>query len=265
MIKRLLPLCLMAGLFLGCNTKREPRSEIKTPPPSPEVPALRVGVTPNFPPVIFNQRGQLAGIEVELMRMVGRDLRRPVKAVVLPWDELMDALLSGHVDVIMSGMSITDARKMRIAFTKPYMSSGLMALMRQADADDFTASADVEQFMGQIGVVPGTTGHAYVRKTCENAHLVEVASPDDAAVLLQRNQIDLFVDDIPSIFWQSSIHEADLSALMIRLTNEQIAWAVRRDQLQLLSQLNGVIERRSIDGSIDAAIEKYIPYYQSIK
>lgn len=254
---------LIPGLWTGCATKRAPREEL--PPPSPEVPALRVGITPNFPPVIYNQRGKLAGIELELMRMVGRELRRPVKAVVLPWDELIDSLLSGHVDVIMSGMSITEPRKMRVAFTKPWMSSGLMALVRRAEADGLQSAGDVLRFAGQIGVVPGTTGHAFVRKSCANAHLVEVATPNDAAVLLQRNQIDLFVDDIPSIFWQASIHEADLSALMVRLTQEQIAWAVRRDQTKLLAELNMIIDRRLADGSIDAIIEKFIPYYQSIK
>ena len=254
---------VVATVVSGCMSKKQPMREDR--PPSPEVQPLRVGVTPNFPPVIYNQRGDLTGIEVDLMRIVGRDLSRPVKAVVLPWDEIIDALLSGDIDVIMSGMSVTDSRKMRVAFTTPWMSSGLMSLMRQKNAERIQSAADVVNFNGRIGVSPGTTGHSYARRSCVNAKLVEIANPNDAAVLLLRNQIDLFIDDIPSIFWQSSIHEAELAALMIRLSEDQIAWAVRRDNDKLLAELNGVIRQRMRDGSIDAVIEKYIPYYQSIK
>lgn len=254
---------VVALAVAGCTTPKQQPGE--PPPRVEEIPALRVGVTPNFPPMIFNQRGELAGIEVDLMKLVGRDLGRPVKAVVLPWDEIMDGLLSGHVDVIMSGMSITDARKMRIAFTDFWMESGLLAMMRQQDAGIYFSAAEIQNSYGRIGVLSRTTGHDYVRKHCPNAKLVRIASPGDAAVQLQRKRIDLFIHDIPSIIWQVSSNEAELSMLMARLTREQIAWGVRRDETNLTTRLNEIIKRRKADGSIDAVLLKWMPYYESIK
>lgn len=35
----------------------------------------------------------------------GRELKRPVKFIELDWDELIPALISGRVDVIISGCS----------------------------------------------------------------------------------------------------------------------------------------------------------------
>ncbi len=252
----------MAGWVTGCATS--PPSPGK-PPRKDEVAPLRVGVTPNFPPLVFNQQGTLAGVEVDLMRIVGRELGRPVSAVVLPWEEIIDSLLSGHIDVIMSGISVTPARTMRVAFTDPWMTSGLMAAMRQTDTGNIKSIDDVKNFYGRIGVLSGTTGHDFVRRNCPNARLVKIASAGDAAVQLQRNQVDLFVDDIPSILWQVSVYEAELAPLMERLTEDQIAWAVRRDNMTLMQQLNDVIRKGKQDGTIDAAILKWIPYYESIK
>lgn len=255
---------LIAMLAGGCVSTGS--SDPSAPPPrAHEIPPLRVGVTPNFPPMIFNQQGELAGVEVDLMKLVGRDLGRPVQAVILPWDEIIDELLSGRIDVIMSGMSITDARKMRMAFTDPWMSSGLMVMMRQKDAVHFSSAEDVKKSRGRIGVLSRTTGHDYVRKNCPDAKLVRIASAGDAAVQLQRNRLDLFIHDIPSILWQVSSYEAELTVLMERLTVEQIGWGVRRDDTALTAQLNEIIRRRKQDGSIDAVLLKWMPYYESIR
>lgn len=251
----------VAMFLAGCTT----RDAAQPPPPDEKTPPLRIGVVPNFPPVIFNQQGELAGVEVDLMRRVGRELGRPVKAVVLPQDELIEALLGGRVDVIMSGLSITPARKVRIQFTDSWMSSGLMAMMRIQDAGQFRSKRDIARFNGRIGVVAGTTGHEYVQKNCPAARLVRFSSAADGAIQLQQNTIDLFIDDIPSILWQSSTHSAELVSLLERLTTEQIAWGVRRGDDELLGKLNGMLRKWKSDGSLDVAILKWIPYYDSIK
>jgi len=236
----------------ACSTPEK----MPPPPPASDVAPLRVGVTPYHPPLIFNQQGEIAGLEVDLMRRVGRELARPVRVVVLPWDELVDALMAGNVDVIMSGMSITESRRVRIAFT---------AMMRQRDAGNVQSAGDIAAFRGRIGVLPGTTGHDFVRRSCPDARLIRIATAGDAAVQLQRNVIDMFIHDIPSVLWQVSAHEAELAAVMERLSHEQIAWGVRREDQGLLNDLNRMLRAWTSDGSLDADILRWIPYYDSIR
>ena len=45
----------------------------------------------------------------------------------------MPALEAGAIDVIMYGMSVTKSRNMRMAFVRPYVVIGQMALVRCAD------------------------------------------------------------------------------------------------------------------------------------
>jgi len=56
------------------------------------------------------------------------------------WEDEIEALLNGRIDIIMSGMSITKAREVRIAFTEPYLKSGLLAAFRAEDTKKYTTN-----------------------------------------------------------------------------------------------------------------------------
>jgi len=95
--------------------------------------ALRVGITPQFPPMIFLSGGWATGVEVDLARLLGQKLERPVQFIPVDWTDQIPALLAGKTDIIMSSMTITRPREVRINFTHPYFKSGLLAMMRAED------------------------------------------------------------------------------------------------------------------------------------
>jgi polar amino acid transport system substrate-binding protein len=72
---------------------------------------LRVGVSPKSPPMIFKQGGQVVGVEADLAGALGQALGRRVVFVEEDWGNLIDALCEERIDIIMSGMSITQARR----------------------------------------------------------------------------------------------------------------------------------------------------------
>ncbi len=80
---------------------------------------MRIVVSPNYPPVIFIQGEKFAGIKADFARLLPSELNRPVKMVPYPWNDLFRALLAGDIDVIMSGVTVTRPRQMRM-FTIPY-------------------------------------------------------------------------------------------------------------------------------------------------
>ena len=226
---------------------------------------LKVGFSPTYPPMIFSQDGDPAGVEYDLMRKLGRELDRPVTAVSMPFDELIDALVAGKIDIIMSGLSVTKARQVKIAFTDPWMNAGLGVLMRKAQSESIQTVDDVLRFSGNIGVLVNTTADDFVRRNAKNARVIKIASAADAGVLLQRRTIDLFIHDIPSVAWQAASNEAELTVLMTPLNREEIAWGVRRDDTELLAAVNPLIAAWKADGSLDATITKWIPYYGRFK
>ena len=193
----LLPLALLA--FSSCAT-----TQITGPAP------LRVGITPQFPPMIFISGGWVAGVEVDLARLLGQKLERPVQFSPVDWTDQISSLLAGKTDIIMSSMTITQPRKVRINSTDPYFKSGLLAMMRSEDAPKYKSREDVEKSFATIGVVGGTTGDVFVQKTLPNSRKIALSKSGDAPSELKRRSIDIFVYDGPAIMWLVSQNEGDL-------------------------------------------------------
>lgn len=231
----------------------------------PEEVSLRIGITPDYPPMIFSNDRQPVGIEAELGEELARRLNRPVEWVPLNWDQLIPALIDDKIDIIMSGMSITEARSLRVAFSDPYLKSAVIGLTRKADAGDFPDQESIENTTKKIGTNPGTTAEVYAREHCPNARQVSVALAQDAPFHLRNRRIDLFIHDAPSIAWLLSENEADLFGLWIPLSDERLAWALRRGDTILLEQVNRSLADMKTDGTLRAIVNGWIPYYDRLK
>jgi polar amino acid transport system substrate-binding protein len=250
-------LLLAALLGSGCvDDYYRPAPERAEMPPN----ALRVGITPTYPPIIFRQGSQITGVEADLARLLGARLERPAYFVEVPWDRQIDTLIAGRTDIIMSGMSVTDARAVRIAFTEPYLEGGLMAAVRVDDAGRYGSRDAVVQTTATVGVIEATTGDVFVQRNFPNARRVPLALASDGALALRRRTIDMFVHDGPSIAWLVSANEADLAGIFIPLNRENLAWAVRRDDPQLLAQVNQTLAAWKQDGTLSGVLTRWLPY-----
>jgi polar amino acid transport system substrate-binding protein len=112
--------CLLATVIgAGCTAGQAPgRPAPVAPAPKP---ALRIGMTPNYPPLVFKREGAVVGIEADFAARLGQFLQRKIELVELPWPLLIPALQQGHIDVIMSGMSVTPERERTVLFAEPYL------------------------------------------------------------------------------------------------------------------------------------------------
>jgi ABC-type amino acid transport substrate-binding protein len=106
---------------------------------------LRVGVTPDYPPIISKRGKDIIGVEADLARRLALELNRPVQFIELRWEKQIPALLAGETDIIMSGMSVTKARKVRIDFSDHYLKSGLLNMMLIEDAFRYNSLSDIMQ------------------------------------------------------------------------------------------------------------------------
>jgi polar amino acid transport system substrate-binding protein len=249
-------LLVAVTLWAGCA-----ENYYRVNPAPAEVPpnALRVGVTSTYPPIIFRQGGQIAGVEADLARLLGTRLSRPVYFVEVAWEQQIDTLMAGRTDIIMSGMSVTEARAFRIAFTEPYLEGGLMAAVRREDDRRYGSREALLQTSATVGFIEGTTGDVFVRQNFRNAPKVTLSLASDGALALRRRTIDVFVHDGPSIAWLVSANEADLAGLWQPLNHEGLAWGIRRDD-PLLAQINEILGTWKRDGTLTDVLVRWLPY-----
>lgn len=240
-------------------------STVTSPPaarPAPSQPALRVGMAPNYPPIVFKEEGRLSGLEAELARGLEGELSRRIELVELDWEGLIPALEAGQIDVIMSGMSITEERARRVRFVESYLQVGQMSIIRKADRLQLGSPALLSLTRRRVGFVAGTTGAAYVQEHLPQAEHVPLSSTDEGLQALRTGTIDAFIHDAVTA-WRVGEHESSdtLTASFSPLTEEHLAWAVRKTDDELYRDLNGVLERWRRSGYLQDMFRKWLSFH----
>ena len=221
---------------------------------------IRVGTSGDYPPLTEVVDGKVVGIDADFAADLGKRSGKDFQFKVLPWSSLIMALQQGDIDVIMSGMSITPERAAKVDFTSPYFSIGQMAIIRVEDVARYSSPTNILQPNVRVGYVADTTGAAYVQQFAGMTTLRSFASVEPALDALLNGEIDCLVhDSITSWMVDKERRYSSLMSLRNPLTEEQLAWAVDKDQPQLLEMLNKNLAAMQHDGTLEKTLDTWIP------
>ena len=137
-MKKLLLLCAMAlivATLSGCaEMNRTP-----TPSASPVVDRilasgeLRVGMSGDMPPFnMTTKHGQVIGLDVDPAGLIADAMGVKLNVQKMAFSELLPALEAGRIDMIISNMTMTPGRNLKVAFVGPYFTSGKGLLTKRS-------------------------------------------------------------------------------------------------------------------------------------
>jgi polar amino acid transport system substrate-binding protein len=86
---------------------------------------LRVGITPVPPFVMTGETGEWEGISVDLWRTIADELGQEYEFVELSFNELLQSVEAGKVDVAVGALTMTADREARFDFAHPFYQTGL--------------------------------------------------------------------------------------------------------------------------------------------
>lgn len=251
--------CVIAWSGSGGAADDKPATSTAIKPPA----ELRVGISPNYPPIAFEEDGKIVGVEADLAAMLGKELPTKITLVKTDWDELWPALRDGKVDVVMSGVSITERRSEKVRFTDPYLRVGQMALVRKKDMSKLNDPNAMNSAKRKVGVEKNTTGEAYARRHLDKATIVAFDSVDAGVAAVRSGEVDVFIHDAPTVWrivGRPPHEDAELIGIYKPLTDEYLAWAVRKDDAPTLGALlDGKIDDWTKNGELQGVIDKWIP------
>jgi len=266
MLARRLRIALALGIAIatlaGCATRRPAGGS--TSKPAAGAP-LRVGVAPNSPPFAFRQEGGLVGLEIDFAQELTRALGRPLELRSMEWDDLIRGLGENQIDIIMSGMTITRARQVRVAFSDPYLISALIAVVRRGEAPAYPTAQSVLDTRGSIGVVANTTGERLVRERAPLASISVYQTIRAAIEELRQRRVDAVVHDAAVILSFVSANEAELAPVLHPFDREPLGWGVRHQDDALRTAVNALLARWRTDGTRERILSRWIPYWSRLE
>lgn len=220
---------------------------------------LRIGTLADAPPLAFRQGRRWSGIEADLGRAFADRLGlRPV-FVALPPEQLVPALLTGKVDVLMAGLTVSEERRVQIDFAAPYLVVGQGALVRKIEAPAFNTDIKVRSAPARVAVVEDSAGDRLVARYFPNARRTAHPSCESAVLALLHNQADMVVHDAPALWWSALRHPDHLAMAPALFAREEIAWGFRRGSVRLRESANDALADWQRDGSLEAILRRWIP------
>jgi len=98
-MKKVLYLGILIILTFGCVPVNSPT----TGQSGLDQNTLKVGVSTNYPPIIYKENGKPAGLETDFAIGLADFMGRKLQFIQVKWEDQIPALLSGKTDIIMSG------------------------------------------------------------------------------------------------------------------------------------------------------------------
>jgi polar amino acid transport system substrate-binding protein len=223
---------------------------------------LRVGISTDYAPIAFKEGGEIKGVEADFAHQLTADYGTAIELVETSWNELIPALQENKIDVIMSGMSVTADRKAKVDFVQPYKRVGQMVLIRKADITRLSEPAAMTAKGARVGVETYTTGEAYARGHLPKAAITAFATVEEGIAALRKGEIDFFVHDAPTIWrvvGRPATEDPDLTGLYRPLTDEGLAWAVRKGDAKTRKFLDAALARWRKDGTLQSIVDRWVP------
>jgi polar amino acid transport system substrate-binding protein len=136
-----------------------------------------------------------------------------------------------------------------------------MALIRREDAARFSTGLFSLTTSSAIGAMKDTTSDFFVETNYSSVKKRLYSDTKQAVKALSAKQIDMFIYDAPLILYLASENESKgLTALFTLLTEEYLAWGVRKDNKELLEQANNFLRAANSDGRLQQMIKYWIPF-----
>ncbi|MBS7351237.1 MAG: amino acid ABC transporter substrate-binding protein [Comamonas sp.] len=172
---------LLSGL-IACGKSEHTFKSWAAKNASPAIEKIVIGLDDNFPPMGFrNEKNELIGFEVDLARAAAQRMGLQVQFKAIDWMEKEAELADKRIDMLWSGLAITEERQQSIALSTPYMYNHQIIVT--------TARSGVRYKADLVGKVVGTQAGS----SAVDALLKE------EALLLSLRTLKLFSDNVAAL------------------------------------------------------------------
>lgn len=228
---------------------------------------IRFGTDATYPPFQYTSpSGEIIGLDIELAQAMCERMQAKCTFQNQAWDGIIPALKAKKFDVINSSMSITPERQKAVSFTQPMRSIPNPLIGKEGLKAEPTPEGTKDL---DLGVQQGTIQDKYASKYFKDAKIKRYKSYEDAIR-------DLLTGRLQAIFTDSAVADSFLNgphgkgyAIIGKpippsadraIFGQGPGFAVRKEDKQLLDDLNRAFEQVRDDGTYEKIAKKYFKY-----
>ena len=220
---------------------------------------LVVGTAASMPPLNMTTKdGQIIGMEMDLARYFAGGMEVKLTVKPMNFNELLPALEAGQVDMVLSGMTMTPGRNLKVAFVGPYFASGKSILTKMANVESIDEIAKMNNPDKVLVALKGSTSQMFVEKVIPRAKLVLADDYGQAVAMVQNDKAIAMVADYPicmvSVY---RYREAKLGTLEKPFSYEPIGVALPPNDPLLVNWVQNFLNALEKAGEMKMLTEKW--------
>jgi polar amino acid transport system substrate-binding protein len=255
----------LAGLVVSVAALYAPLSHAQSGAPSIGKSVLVAAIVPNYPPFEYKDPAtdQLMGFDVDLGEALAAKLGVKIEWQETSFDQMVSALNTHRVDVILSGMTDLPARREAVNFLD-YITTG---------PQFYTLKTRVSAFPSMDALCGKTVGTS--RRTSfpddiarwSDEHCVKAGKPaikvigtdgsSDARMQLRQNRIDAAVQGGETLPYQNSVEQNVYALIGQPFLSQYTAIGMSKDNAKLNAALTTAFNQIVADGTYQKILAKW--------
>jgi polar amino acid transport system substrate-binding protein len=220
---------------------------------------LVVGTAASMPPLNMTTKdGRIMGMEMDLAEYFASSIGVKLTVKPMPFNDLLPALEAGQVDMVLSGMTITPARNLKVAFVGPYFASGKSILAKAANVDSIDEIAKMNNPDKVLVALKGSTSQMFVEKVTPKAKLVLADDYSQAVSMVLDDRAVAMVADFP--ICMVSVYrypDAKLATLKKPFSYEPLGIALPPNDPLLVNWVQNFLHALDKMGDMEMLMEKW--------
>lgn len=238
-------------LNFGCTEKPPKESTLKQ--------KFIVATDTNLIPMAFvNDQNQLTGFEPDLMQAIADRAGFDFEIISVAFPGLFGGLITAKFDMVISSITILEERKKRMAFSTPYLKSGLALVVRK-DMEGIRSVEDLRDKNLIVGAQRGTTAYFYLEKfptLKKKGYDVHGHAVTD----LINGEVDAVLgESTGTLYYKNQQKDYFKKIKMVGeiLTEEYYGIVLRKSDTQLLAKVNTALIELLEDGTVEKLHAKW--------
>jgi len=243
-------MCMISILIVsGCGKEKRNKNEVV------------IGLDDTFVPMGFkDDKGNFVGFDIDLAKEVFKREKIKVTFQPIDWSMKETELISGNIDAIWNGYSITKDRQKKVDFTKPYLKNR-QVIITLANSK-IKSKNDLKE--KNVGIQDGSSSLDAVNKekslvTSFNGKKPVLYENNNQALMdLESKRVDAVVaDETLAKYYMNKRGQSKYKILNDNFGEEEYGIGVRKDDNALQNKINKQIDSMKQDGTYDKIYQKW--------
>jgi polar amino acid transport system substrate-binding protein len=240
---------MILTLVVGCSSSPSTSKDSKD--------EIVIGIDDKFAPMGFrDENNEIVGFDIDYAKAAGEKMGKEVVFQPIDWSTKESELNSGRIDLIWNGYTITDERKEKVLFTKPYLKNA-QVIVTKADS----TISKLDDLSGKVVGVQSLSSASDALNANTIASKIKTVTEFKDNVLalsdLKIGRIDaVVIDQIVADYYMTK-EEGTFKLLDDSLAPEEYGIGVKKGNEELLNNLQKALDELNEDGTATEISEKW--------